>query len=449
MKKELLFNFLVIVIFLIIVSCIWFNTCFNILTSIIWAIATLALLGSGIYYSYKTKFVQLKISKMILLLLKKNKNSSGISSFSSLAMSLAGRIGVGSLAGVSLAIYIGGPGSIFWMWVTSIIISCNTYIEAYLGVAFQEKDISNINKGGPAYYIKKGLNYPYLSGLYAVIIIISYIGGFLTIQTNTIVKSINSIITINPFLIIIIIAIITSIIIFKDLKRIAKFNVWIVSIMGIIYLTLGIFIIIKNITIIPGIIKCIFTSAFNLKSFIGGFLYTLIIGIQRGVFASETGLGTSSITASTTKDTPHDQGLIQTFGIHITTFVVCTITTFIILSTDYPSLQIIDINGIEITSYAFSFHFGNYGSIFLTIIVILFSYSTIITGYYYGESNLKFLFNNISKRKINIFKIICIIIISLGGIITSTIIWNLVDVCVAILIIINIYAILKLYRIIK
>ena len=196
----------------------------------------------------------------------------------------------------------------------------------------------------------------------------------------------------------------------------------------------------------PSIIGLIFKSAFNFKSFFGGFLGTFIIGIQKCLFSNESGLGTSAISSSTTNDKPIKQGYVQVLGIYITTLVVCTITALIILTSNYETLSLTDVNGIEITSYAFKYHLGNFGNILLLIIVILFAFSTIISGYYYGESSLKFLKPNISKKCLNVFKIISIILISLGGVVSSNVIWSLVDIFVVILIIVNIYAILHLYK---
>jgi len=448
MKKRNLYFYLIMVFILILLllCSIFYNSMLSYLNSFLWAVATVMILGSGLFFSIKLKFVQLNFKEMFKSFKEKKKDKEGVSALESLAMSLGGRIGVGSLAGVALSIYIGGEGSIFWMWITSLIASSNAFSESVLGVIFHEKDSEKIYKGGPSYYIRKGLNSKKLASLYALLIIISYIIGFLGIQSNTIVKSINSITPVNPYLIIIIIALASSFVIIKGVKKIATFSSIIVPIMGILYIIFGIYVLLVNINLFPTIIMNIIKSAFNFKSFLGGFLSTFIIGLQRGIFSNEAGLGTSAIASSTTNNHPVKQGFVQVFGIHITTLVICTITAFIILTSNYQSLTFIDINGIEITQNAFSYHLGDFGSIFLSIIVSLFAFSTIISGYYYGESSLKFLFKHLSNTKLLIFKIISIIIISIGGLVTATSLWNLVDIFVALLAIINIYAILHLYK---
>ena len=416
---------------------------FNIFNVFIWAIAISLLFINGIYFTYKLKFIQFRFIKQIKSL--KPSVSSGVNSFESLSMSLASRIGVGSISGIALAIYLGGPGVVFWMWISGLIISANTYVESIYGSIYKEKDYGNIYKGGPSYYIKKGLNNKKLALIYAILIIISYMFGFLTIQSNTIVKAIIEVSNINYLLVTIILCLLTSLIIFKDVKYLAKFSSLIVPFMLILYLLMGIYIVFNNIHLIPNILNKIITEAFSLKAGIYGLLSTIILGIQRGVFASEAGIGTSAIASSCSNEEYQKQGLSQVLGIHFTTLIICTITAFIILLTSYNNLDINNLNGIEITLNAFNQAFGNFGSICLCVITVLFAFTTIVSGYYYSFSSLSYIFSNISKNKLTLFKLFTIIIIFLGAIISSNIIWKLVDLFVAFLAIINIYAIRKLF----
>lgn len=446
--KDKKFNYFIYLIsFLLFLSFLFRLKIFNFLNSFVWALATFMIVSLGFYFSFKLGFPQFNFKEMIASFKKKKRNNSKeVSAFESLAMSLGGRVGVGSLAGVALAIYIGGAGSIFWMWVIVFIASVNTFLESVLGVVYQKKGLNKVNTGGPSFYIEKGLGNKSLALFYAIIILISYILGFLSIQSNTIVKSINTILPVNPVIIVLIIAIFTSLIIFKGVKKIATFSSYIVPLMGILYIILGSYVIFKNINLIPNILLLIMKKAFDFRSFWGGFLATLIIGIQRAIFANEAGLGTSAIASATTFDKPIKQGYIQVVGIYITTLVVCTITAFIILTTNYQSLSLTDVNGIEITSYAFAYHLGNFGNIFLCIIVILFAFSTIISGYYYGEAALRFIKKDILNKHLHIFKIICVLIMAIGGLINSSFIWSLVDVFVAILTITNMYSLFYLVK---
>lgn len=416
----------------------------KIITDILWSTAIILLLGGGIYFTIKLSFPQFRLKKMIAGL--KNDHNQEVSPFKSLTMSLAARIGVGSLAGIALAIYIGGPGTIFWIWVTSIFTSVNSFCESYLGAKYQEKD-GNAYKGGPAFYIDKGLKNKKLARIYALLIIVSYVVGFLTIQANTITKSMQEYVSLSPIIIGIILALISGYIIWKGLDGIVAITSKMVPIMGGAYLITSLVIIFLNLKLLPGMIKLIISSAFNIKTATSGILSTFIIGIQRGIFSTEAGLGSGAIASSTSSvKNKIGLGLVQILGIYFTSFIICTSTAFIILISDYTTINFQDINGIELTQYALSYHLGKFGIIFLILSIISFAFSTIIAGYYYGESNLKYLVKNLSNKKLNLFKCLTVILLIFGSIISPTILWNIIDILVACLAIINMYSLIKLRK---
>lgn len=418
----------------------------DIINKIIWSVATVIIFLLGIYYSISLKFPQLKI-KLFKNCFKKRKNCT-ITPFKILNMTLAGRIGVGSLAGIAIAIYYGGPGTIFWIWISSILTASLSFVESFLGVLYKEKDGKNY-KGGPSFYIDKGLHKKKLAKIYAILIIASYFIGFLTIQANTISVSFNNMTGISKELIGILLAIITFIVIWKGLNSIANASSKIVPFMGVLYFILGIYILLKNYTKLPSIIYTIFKSAFCLKDMGIGFLTSFLIGIQRGIFSNEAGLGTGAIASGTCEDDNKiGQGMLQVVGVYFTSFIICTITAFIILTSDYYILNLENINGIEIIQYAFEYHLGSLGNIILFIIVFLFAFSTIITVYYYGESNLKYLSKKIGK-KTTILKIVMVLLIIYGSLAKADILWNIVDIFVALLAIINLYSIYQLKDIVK
>jgi AGCS family alanine or glycine:cation symporter len=422
----------------------------DVLNKLLWAVATSLILFSSIYFTFSLKFIQFNLKAMISNLMKKEKHKDSISPFKTLMLALAGRIGVGSIAGVALAIYLGGLGSIFWMWIIGILSAVNTFAETALGIVYKKKDSGNIYKGGPSYYIKEGLKKPTLGNLYAIFIILSYIGGFISIQSNTITKSLGKIIEIDPIIIGIIISLLTAAIIFGGIKKIANFTSKLVPLMTLFYLSVALYVIVTNVGIIPNIFYKIIVDAFNFESFTAGFLPIFIIGIQRGIFSNEAGLGTGSIASSTTdENNPTGQGYVQMLGIYITTLLICTATAIIILTSNYSELILEDVNGIEITQHAFNYHIGQFGSIALFTSILFFSFSTILTGYYYGESSLKYFFNKINNRYLIILKIVTLISLFIGSIISSSFLWKLVDMLVAILAIINIYALLNLRKEVK
>ena len=403
----------------------------KIIDSILWATATILMVYCGIYFTFKLKFVQFNIKEMVRNLLKKEENN--ITPFESLMMVLGGRIGVGSIAGIALAIYLGGIGSIFWMWVIGFISAANSFAETTLGVKYQEK-CNNHYVGGPSYYIKKGLNNNKLSYLYALIIVISQIFGFLSIQANTITNCLN----INHVICGLVITIISYLIISKNTKQLFKISAKLVPIMTLIYIIASIYIIILNINSIPYLLKSIVKEAFNFKALGFGVLSSFIVGIQRGIFSNEAGLGTGSIAASSVKSYfPASQGYVQILGIYITTFLVCTATSLVILTSDIYFLGN-NINGIEITQNAFIYHLGNFGNIIVIISIILFAFSTILSGYYDAEAN--------TFIKPKYLRMIICFDLFISSIISAKIIWEIVNIITAILAIINIYALLKLKK---
>jgi len=417
----------------------------EIINNFLWSIATVLLLLSGLYFSVKLKFIHLNIYK-IFNSLKGPKGKNGISPFESLTVSLGGCIGVGSLAGIALAIYKGGIGTIFWIIISCFIIAPNSIIENSLAVIYHEKT-KNGYVGGPAYYIKKGLGYKKIALLYAIVVSFAYLFGFLTIQSNTISSAITAFYNIPSILIGIIIGILSFIVIKNGLKGIAKFSSFFVPLMGLIYLIVSLFIIIKNINIIPNILLNIIHEAFNVNSLKYGILSSIIIGLERGIFASEIGTGTSAIASgSSNLKNPIKQGLVGVVGVYFTTFIICLSTALIILSSNYNPNMYNDVNGIEITLNALIYHLGNFGNIILYFSLIAFSFSTIISGYFYVESNLKFIFNNLSNKFLFLLKIFTCLLLTVATLIKPNFIWNLSDFLVGLLIIINVISLLNLKK---
>lgn len=409
----------------------------KIFLSIIWYIASILIIYLAIKGSIKYKFIQLNIQEIIKGI--KSKSNNDIKPLSSLCISLAAKIGVGSLSGIALAIYYGGIGTIFWIVIIGLLISINTYIECILGIKYRIK-IKNRYIGGPSYYIKKCLNNKYLSIIYSILIIISYSILFLSVQANTI-ASVGTYFKINTNYIMILLLLITIFIILKGIKSITKINSVLVPIMLIFYFILGIFVFINNYHIIPSIIINAFKESLNLKSIIPVFL----IGMQRGIFITESSLGTSAIAASTCDNNPESQAMLEVFGIHITIFLVCLTTFLIIVTSNYNTEIYNNINGIEIVLYAFKYHFGQFGSILLAIITIMFALSTIISSYLFGESNL-FIFSDKKILK-DIYKLTFLIVIIISCYTKANILWNLTDYFVALLAIINTYSIIKIIKV--
>lgn len=419
------------------------------LNAAIWGVATIMLISCGLYYTHKLDFIQFKFKKIINSLKSSHSNNSSISPFKTLTLALAARIGVGSLAGIALGIYKGGIGVVFWIWLSSLITIPNSFVESTLAVMFHERD-GKFFIGGPAYYINKGLGLRKMSIVYALILFLCYIGGFLAVQSNTIATSMKTYLDISPMVTGIIVAIISYIIISHGLKRIANFTSFLVPIMGILYMIIALAIVIFNINMIPSIIVNIFKEAFNFKAFGWGIISSIIIGVQRGIFSSEAGMGTGAV-ASGTSDTkyPCKQGYIQMLGVYFTTFIICTSTVFVILTSNIDLSEFRNPNGIEITLNALNYHLGNFGIVVLIFAIISFAFSTIISGYYYGESNLKYLDKKMNSSKIYILNIFVVIILFTGAIISPKFLWDSVDIGAGILAIINCFSMILLHKEIK
>lgn len=416
----------------------------KVLDSVLWAIATVFIVIVGLYFTWKLKFIQFRFGSMFKNLFPKEKKE-GISPFQSLMIVLGGRIGVGSIAGVALAIHLGGIGSIFWMWLSGIISAPNTFAETVLGVRYKEKDKNHIYRGGPSYYLKNGLKKPNLGKIYAVVLLFSYIGGCLSIQSNTIASSLAPYIPLPNWVFGVILCILTVVIIFGGIEKISKVSTALVPFMTFIYVFSAFLIVIRNITLLPSVFLSIITSAFDIKALGFGVLGSMIIGVQRGIFSSEAGLGTGSIAASTVDiDFPAQQGFVQMLGIYVTTFLICTATAIAILTSNVDVG--IGINGIEITQKAFIYHFGSLGNLIVVLSIILFAFSTVLSGYYDGESNLKYLYEKNNHKKILYLKIISIIVLLIGSLVSATLLWQFVNIFTALLAIINIYALWKLRK---
>mgnify|MGYP004452327027 FL=1 len=399
----------------------------------------LILLIFGIYFSFKINFVHFNPVKTMKSILKKE-NKEGVSSFKALCLSLANRVGVGSLSGVSLSLYLGGIGSVFWMWISTIICSSTTMLETVVSLKYRKKINDYEYEGGPFYYISLGLKKYKMAILYAVLFLISYAGGFLTIQSNTISRVVTQIIPIKEFLVGIIIVLLTSFVIFKNKKELIDIVSKIIPFITLVYIISCLVIIIPNYCFIDDIIKLIIKEAFNPKSFVTGFT----IGITKSIFSTEAGIGTGTIASSSaTNSTPFEQGLVQVFGVFFDTFVISTLTVFVVMLSPSLNLNLVNVNGIEITNYAFIYNLGSIGGLIITISIILFAYSTIIGGYYYGEVAFKYIFKN---KYTLYFKVVVLLLLFVSTIISSDIIWNIIDKFIIVLGLINVYTVYKLEK---
>ena len=433
MRINKIFNILIIIlIFMMMYFRIFNNNYFNIYNNILCYIGIIIVITSSIYFSFKLRFIQFNIFKMYRVI-----KSSSRDDLMALFMSMGAKIGVGSIVGVGIAIESSGPGVILWIWIISLLSSILTYIESYLGVKYKHS-----NKGGVFYYIKDGLKNKNLAILYTVILIFVYVVGFMGIQSNTIIKFTGNIININKYILIIIVSYIVAIIIFNNTKNIINIISGIVPVMCILYLTLCLIIIISDIDKLKDILLLIIRDGLKWDRALIG---TIIVGLQRGIFATESGIGTSSIAGNISNSDKINQGLFQVMGVHFISLVIITITGIVIINSNNY------LYGDNITNLIFVFgkFYGIIGKILLIITIFLFAISTIISGYYYSIKGLEFIKRNLDEFDYLFMKLLVILIVFLGGIVKSSIIWDIIDDLILFLLFINIYTIFTLRKKIK
>ena len=348
------------------------------------------------------------------------------------------------MAGVASAIAIGGPGAVFWMWLIALIGSASAFIESTLAQIYKVKDGDNF-RGGPAYYMEKGLKQKWMGIAFSVLIIICFGFAFNSVQSNTITAAFNSTFNANKLIIGIILTVLTLIIIFGGVNRIAKISSILVPIMAVAYIVIALFIIIMNFNQIPSLFKTIFENAFGLKQVVGGGIgAALLQGIKRGLFSNEAGMGSAPNAAATaTVSHPVKQGLIQTLGVFTDTLIICTSTAFIILLSGAPLDG--SVKGIELTQMALVSQVGSWGGTFISICILLFAFSSIIGNYYYGETNIQFITEN--KVVLYGYRILVAAMVLFGSIASMDLVWNIADVFMGLMAILNLIAIVLLSKI--
>lgn len=405
------------------------------------------LVATGIYFSFKTDFVQFRYFKEMFRLLgdgfsdKEVKKSGNISSFQAFCISTSSRVGTGNIAGIALAVAIGGPGAVFWMWLIALIGSASSFVESTLAQIYKIRDGKSF-RGGPAYYMEKGLNKKWMGIIFSVLISICYGFVFNAVQANTVSLAFNNAFGVSKLSMAIILGILTAAVIFGGVHRIAKVSEIIVPIFAGLYIVVALIIVLINITEIPGIIKLIVTSAFDFKSAAtGGFMGIVMTGVKRGLFSNEAGMG-SAPNAAATADVKHPvvQGLIQSLGVFTDTIIICSCTAFMVLL--YSGFASSDAVGIELAQEALTSHIGALGAVFVALCIFLFAFSSIVGNYYYGESNIEFMSG--SKVKLNIFRVCVVAMVCFGSLTQVEVVWNMADLFMALMAIINIIAIILL-----
>ncbi len=434
------------------------NDIVNFLNGILWSKYALIplLLGAGLFFTLRTGVVQLRLFPEMIRSITKSANESSddkksISSFEAFAVGLASRVGTGNLAGVAIAIVLGGPGAVFWMWIVAILGAASAFIESTLAQLYKVKADELHFKGGPAYYMRDGLKLKSMGVAFAIAISISFGLVFNAVQANTIAHA-----TMNTLhadanknlvtvIIGILLVILTGVILFGGTKKIADVTTKLVPVMSVLYIGIAFVVIIMRIDMIPTVFNMIIADAFDFDSAIGGAIgVTIINGVKRGLFSNEAGMGSApNAAASATTNHPVRQGLIQSLGVYIDTIVVCSATAFIILVSGIE-IDPTATDGITVTMNALAAVVGDWANYFIFVAILLFAYSSILGNYFYAQSNIEYLSNN--PKIVPAFKVFVLFMVFFGSVATSELVWGFADVSMAIMAILNVIAILILHK---
>ncbi|MFB7156406.1 alanine/glycine:cation symporter family protein [Lysinibacillus sp. NPDC056232] len=424
----------------------WLTNIVGDTNNILWTYCIITLLiAAGLYFSFGTKFVQIRLfPEMFRLIVEKREGESGVSPFQAFTISAASRVGTGNITGVALAIGVGGPGAVFWMWIIAILGMATAFIESTLAQVYKVKD-GDTFRGGPAYYMEKALGQRKLGVIFGILLTLSFGFIFNAVQSNTIATSVGEAFNINPTIIGIILVVLTAMIIFGGVHRIVKVTQVLVPVMAVFYLAVALFVIVTNLTEVPAVFKLIFTEAFGLQEAAGGAIGAAIMqGVRRGLFSNEAGMGSVPNAAATANTShPAKQGLVQSLGVFFDTIMICSATAFIIILAGLYNTG--ESNGIVLTQNSLAVHVGDWAPYFIAISIIFFAFSSIVGNYYYGESNIEFM--NAHKSWMFIYRILVLAMVMFGSLAQVELVWNLADLFMGLMAIINITIILLLGKI--
>ncbi|WP_275289064.1 alanine/glycine:cation symporter family protein [Halomonas elongata] len=412
------------------------------------------LIGAGLYFTVMTRGIQFRYFGHMFKLLRHSRSADGgISSFQALSTSLAARVGTGNLAGVAVAIYFGGPGAIFWMWMTALVGMATSFVESTLAQAYKTDHGDGTFRGGPARYISQGLGLRWLAALFSICLIIAFGLAFNSVQSNSIALAMEEAFSLPPWIVGVVLVVAVTPIIFGGLKSIARVAELVVPVMAVIYLLLAVVVVLLNITELPAAIMTIFKSAFGLDQAAGGaagyaISQAIMNGIKRGLFSNEAGMGSApnaAATASTQPNHPAAQGFIQMLGVFFDTLVICTATAAIIIMAGPELLAGDEANGIQLTQIALSHQVGDWASMFIAVAILLFAFTSVIANYSYGETNVEYLAGaRYAPGAILIYRLAVLAMVMIGAVANLGPIWSFADLSMGMMALINLVAILLL-----
>lgn len=419
-----------------------------------WFVPLLLIIG-GLYFTVRCKFIQVRLFKeSFRVIMERPKTQEGISSFGALMVSTASRVGTGNIIGVATAICLGGPGAIFWMWVTAFIGGATAFVESTLAQIYKKKDVDGTSYGGPAFYMRTALKQRWLGVIFSILIILIYAVGYNMLAAYNLQSTFATFSFydegMTPKIIGVILAVLFGIIVIGGAKRLIKVTGVMVPVMGIIYVAVSLIILVLNITNIPTMLSWIFKGAFDFKSIFGGFAGSCIMwGIKRGLYSNEAGMG-SAPNAAAKADVSHPakQGLVQMLSVFLDTLLICSATAFMCLSTLTDPSGFVADGTADAAGYvqaSMGTALGSFGPIFLAIAMSLFAFTTLIGNYSYCEGCLEFIIKRAPKKaELLIFRMIATVLIYVGAVASAGFVWDTADMLQGLIVIVNVPTILIL-----
>ena len=425
----------------------WFSTVVENISNAMYSYLLITLLlAVGLYFTFRTKFVQIRmLGESVRLVTEKGSNKNSVSAFQALMVSTASRVGTGNIVGVANAIAIGGYGSVFWMWVIALVGGASAFIESTLAQIYKKSDGKDGSYGGPAYYIEAALKSRWLGVIFAIALIATYAVGFNMLCSYNLVTSLEQYSFYGdpatskvPLICGGILAALVAFCVLGGGKRIVKVTSFLVPVMGVGYILMALVVMVLNANTLPMVFKEIFTSAFDFKAIFGGFAGSALMhGIKRGLYSNEAGVG-SAPNAAAAADVSHPvkQGLVQMLSVFIDTLLICTATAMMCLSSGIVPSE--ELSGAPFVQTALSKNFGQFGVYFVTVALLLFAFTTLLGNLFYCEGCLNYVAGRtVKKRTLILFNLAACVVVFAGALLDFGLVWNLSDVLMGLMAIIN------------
>jgi AGCS family alanine or glycine:cation symporter len=417
----------------------------------IWGYVLIAvLIAIGLLFSFASRFVQFRYFGRMWGSLRRglHHEPGHLSSFQALVVSVAGRVGGGNIAGVAVAITLGGPGAVFWMWLIGLMGMATSFFECSLAQLYKRAEPDGTYRGGPAYYMDHGLNKRWLAVVYSILLLVTFGFGFNSVQAYVVATSLEASFAVPTWVSGVGMAVALGLVIFGGIRRIAEVAEFVVPIMAFGYFAVALLVVALNITEVPGVIAYVVGSAFGLEEAIGGGMGAAVMqGVKRGLFSNEAGLGSApNVAAVAYVPHPATQGLVQALSVFIDTMILCTCTAVIILLSDAYQPGAAGVNGVALTQSALSEHVGGWGEGFISIALLLFAFSSVMYNYYLGENSLNF-FSEENQKLFNVFRVLVLALVLWGSVQDLGTVFIFADLTMGLLALTNLAALALLYRV--